>query len=290
MKLRKILLPTDFSENAEHALRQAVALALASKAKLHIFHAVLLQAADPRHLQTVLKDYAEHVDQEARKLLQAKSGDLAERGLDVEISTARSLSPLEAILAEVERVKPDLIVMGTHGRTGVGKLVLGSVAEKVVRYAPINVMTVRKDATIVGESDGVKRLLVPVDFTDFSRRALETASAMVSEKGSLTVVHVVASPIHPSFYAGGITRLFDVDPELPSRIRENLEKWLGDHPAEIVVTEGDIAAEILKTAEKTRAELIVMGTRGLTGIDHLLLGSVCERVVRTSQVPVLTVK
>src|SRR3972149_3040960 len=109
MKLRIILIATDFSQNAEHALRQAVALALASKAKLHIFHAVLLQAADPRHLPTVLKDYAEHVDQEARKLLQAKSGDLAERGLDVEISTARSLSPLEAILAEVERAQPDPI-------------------------------------------------------------------------------------------------------------------------------------------------------------------------------------
>ena len=100
----------------------------------------------------------------------------------------------------------------------------------------------------------------------------------------------MASPIYPSFYAGDITNLFEVDPELPSRIKTSLEEWLGDRPGEIVVTEGDAADEILKTAEKTRAGLIVMGSRGLGGADHLLMGSVTERIVRTSPVPVLTVK
>jgi nucleotide-binding universal stress UspA family protein len=290
MKLRKILLPTDFSESAEHALRQAVALALAHKAKLHIFHAVLLHAEDPKHLQTVLKGYAEHVEQEARELLEAKSADLGRRGLSVDLSTTRSVSPFDAIYSEIEDAKPDLIVMGTHGRTGVGKLVLGSVAEKVVRYSPVNVLTVRKDATIFGETDPLKRVLVPIDFTDFSRRALDAAATLVSDKGSLNLVHVVASPIYPSLYAGGVSKVFEVDPELINRIRESLEQWQGERPGEIVVTEGEPAGEILKTTERTRAELVVMGTRGVTGVDHLLMGSVSERVVRTSKVPVLIVK
>jgi nucleotide-binding universal stress UspA family protein len=290
MKLAKILFPTDFSETADHAFKQAVALALAHQAKLHIFHAVLLHSEDPHHLQTVLKGYVEHVEKEALELLEKKSGELDGKGLQVEISTARGFSPYEAIAVKVEELEPDLIVMGTHGRSGVGKLLLGSVAEKVLRHAPCSVLTLRNDATIAGESNGLQRVLVPVDFTDFSRRALESARSLVSEKGSLTVVHVVASPIHPSFYAGGITELFQIDPELPNRIRGNLEAWLGDQPGEIIVTEGDAAAEILKTADETRAELIVMGTRGLSGLDHLLMGSVTERVVRTSKVPVLTTK
>jgi nucleotide-binding universal stress UspA family protein len=106
----------------------------------------------------------------------------------------------------------------------------------------------------------------------------------------LTLVHVVASPIHPSFYAGGITDLFETDPELPSRIKTGLEEWLGDRPGQIVVTEGDAADEILRTAKKTGAELIVMGRKGLSEADHVLLGSVAERMVRASTVPVLTVK
>ena len=290
MKLEKILVPTDFSETADHAFKQAVALAVAHQAKLHVFHSILLHSEDPGHLQTVLKGYAEHVEKEALDLLQKASGELEGKGLQAEFSTSRAVSPYEAIAEKVDEFAPDLIVMGTHGRSGVGKLLLGSVAEKVLRHAPCNVLTLRKDAAIAGESDGLQRVLIPIDFTDFSRRALETDRTLVSDKGSLTVVHVVASPIHPSFYAGGITEFFQLDPELPSRIKSNLEEWLGDQPGEIIVTEGDASTEILKTAETSRADIIVMGTRGLSGLDHILMGSVTERVVQTSKVPVLTTK
>jgi nucleotide-binding universal stress UspA family protein len=290
MKFKKILLPTDFSESAEQALRQAVALALLTKAELHIFHAVLLHADDPQHLQTVLKGYTEHVNEEARKILEKKSGEIGRRGLQVSISTARSVSPFEAIMDAVENIQPDIIVMGTHGRTGVGRLLLGSVTEKVLRHSPTHVLTVRKDSAVIGESDDPKQVLVPVDFTEFSRRALKVAISLLSKKDSLTLVHVVASPIHPSFYAGGITDLFEADPELPSRIKTSLEEWLGDRPGEIVVTEGDAADEILRTVKKTGAELIVMGRKGLGAADHVLMGSVAERIVRASPIPVLTVK
>jgi len=290
MKLTKILLPTDFSESAERALHQAVALAQMTKAELHIFHAVLLHAEDPQHLQTVLKGYTEHIDEQARETLERTSGEIGKRGLNVSISTARSVSPFEAIMEAVGRIRPELIVMGTHGRTGVGRLLLGSVTEKVLRHAPTHVLTVQKDSPVVGDSLEPKRILVAIDFTDFSRRALEVATSLLSEKDSLTLVHVVASPIHPSFYAGGITDLFEVDPELPSRIKNSLEEWLGDRPGEIIVTEGSAADEILAAAKKTQAELIVIGRRGLSAAEHILMGSVSERIVRTSKVPVLTVK
>ncbi len=125
MRLEKILFPTDFSETADHAFKQAVALAIAHQAKLHVFHSILLHSEDPRHLQTVLKGYAEHVEKEALDLLQKASGGLEGKGLQVEFSTSRAFSPYEAIAEKVDQFAPDLIVMGTHGRGGVGKLLLG---------------------------------------------------------------------------------------------------------------------------------------------------------------------
>jgi nucleotide-binding universal stress UspA family protein len=129
-----------------------------------------------------------------------------------------------------------------------------------------------------------------VDFTDHSRRAFEVAKSLVSNNGSLVLVHVVASPIHPSFYAGGVTRLFQLDPELPKRIEENLLEILGGQAGEVVATEGDVHEEIMRVADEKKTQLVVIGTRGLSGVDHFLMGSVTEKVVRHSKIPVLTVK
>jgi nucleotide-binding universal stress UspA family protein len=290
MQFTKILFPTDFSDSANHALRQAVELALVHKASLYIFHAILLHTDDPQQLRTQLKDYLDQLEKETMESLKTKSDELKGRGVAVEISTERSVSAFDAIMDKVNTIHPDLLVMGTHGRSGFGKLLLGSVAEKVLRHAPCHVMTLRKESAIAEGYGGFPRILVPVDFTDHSRRALDVARLLVSKEGTLILVHVVASPIHPSFYAGGVTRLFQLDPELPKRIEEKLKEWLGDQNGEVVATEGDVHAEIMRVGEEKQAQLNVIGTRGLSGIDHFLMGSVTEKVVRHSKIPVLTVK
>jgi nucleotide-binding universal stress UspA family protein len=290
MQFKKILFPTDFSDSANHALRQAVDLALVHKATLFIFHAILLHTDDPQQLKNQLKDYLDQLEKETMESLKTKSDELKGRGVAVEISTERSVSPFEAIMDRVNTLQPDLIVMGTHGRSAFGKLLLGSVAEKVLRHAPCHVMTLREDSTIAEGYGGFQRILVPVDFTDHSHRAFEVAQSLVSKDGSLVLVHVVASPIHPSFYAGGVTRLFQLDPELPKRIEENLLELLGGQTGEVVATEGDVHAEIMRVSDEKKAQLVVIGTRGLSGVDHFLMGSVTEKVVRHSKIPVLTVK
>jgi nucleotide-binding universal stress UspA family protein len=290
MHFKKIFFPTDFSDSANHALRQAVELALVHKATLFIFHAILLHSDDPQQLKNQLKDYLDQLENETMESLRAKSNELKGRGVAVEISTERSVSPFEAIMDKLNTLSPDLIVMGTHGRSGFGKFLLGSVAEKVLRHAPCHVMTLRKDSAIAEGYGGFQRILVPVDFTEHSHRALEVARSLVSKDGSIVLVHVVASPIHPSFYAGGVTRLFQLDSELPKRIEQSLLELLGDQRGDIVATEGDVQAEIMRVAEGKQAQLIVIGTRGLSGVEHLLMGSVTEKVVRHSRIPVLTVK
>ena len=290
MQFKKILFPTDFSDSANHALRQAVDLALVHKATLFIFHAILLHTDDPQQLKNQLKDYLDQLEKETMESLKTKSDELKGRGVAVEISTERSVSPFEAIMDKVNTLYPDLIVMGTHGRSGFGKLLLGSVAEKVLRHAPCHVMTLRSDSATAEGYGGFQRILVPVDFTDHSRRALEVAQSLVSEDGSLLLVHVVARTIHPSFYAGGVTRLSQLDPELPKRIEKNLTKLLGSQTGEVVAAEGDVHAEIMRVSDEKKAQLVVIGTRGLSGVDHFLMGSVTEKVVRHSKIPVLTVK
>lgn len=288
-KKTRILLPTDLSESADHAMRQAVEMAAQQQGMLDIFHVVTIDRDDPSHLDQVLDEYLKKVEKEVFEDLATRTEAIRSRGIEVEITTARSIIPQDAILDRIEDTKPDLVVMGTHGRSGVKKLFLGSVAEAVVRRAPVDVMTVGHEAKVAESEAGFDPILVPVDFTDYSEKAIAAAKRLLAKKGGIVLEHVVSSPIHPSFYAGGMTRMFQVDPELPQRIREKLET-LYDGPGEVVVTEGDVVEDILDTAESRKVQLIVMGTRGLSGLDHVLLGSVTERVIRKAPVPVLSVK
>ncbi len=290
MKFTRILVPTDFSETANHAVEQAVELALRTRARLHLFHVVEPRAA-AREVEAVatLSDYLGMLESEAEHSLALKVDVLRGNAIDIQYSTARGVSPFEGIAAKVEELDPDLLVMGTHGRTGLERLVLGSVAEKVLRHVRVNVLTVGTRAHVVRSQNTFERILVPSDFSECSRRAVDLAVSLLTSEGTLDVVHVVASPIHPSFYA--VNRLFDMDPEMPGRIRKSLVEWLGrtDVEVEVEVREGDVFAEIMDVARDRNAQLVVIGTRGLTGLDRLLMGSVTERVVRHSEVPVLTV-
>lgn len=287
--MKRILFPTDLSESADHAMRQAVELAVQLQARLDVFHVVTLHAADPGGLKDSLEDYLKKLEEEVFADLSERSDVIKRRGVSVDVSVERSVAAWEAIVDKAEAIGADLIVMGTHGRTGVGKLLLGSVAEQVVQHAGCNVVTVGKDAKVAEGTAGFDPILVPVDFADYSEKAIEVAKQIVTKDGKLVVQHVVSTPIHPSFYAGGVTQMFELDPELPNRIREQLAK-LYDGPGELVVTEGTPAEEILKTADEHDVQMIVMGTRGLSGLDHVLLGSVTERVMRKAKVPVLAVK
>jgi len=290
MKIKTILVPTDFSETANHAVEQALEVAIATGATMHLFHVVEPRADEPG-VVSALSDYVARLEKDAETSLALKVDVLRGNGVDVFYETARHVSPLDAISDATERLEPDLLVMGTHGRSGLGRLVLGSVTEKVLRHVPSNVLTLRKKAPVVRAAHAFERVLVPVDFSEFSSRAVRMAASLLVPGGELHVAHVVASPIHPSFYAGGITRLFELDPEMPKRIRDQLVDWLeGQDVQEITVREGDIFSELMDVAASAKAQLVVMGTRGLTGLDHLLMGSVSEKMVRVSGVPVLTVR
>jgi len=290
MRVKSILAPTDFSETANHAVEQAIELSLCYGAELHLLHVVEARHHDQAAVTGVLQDYLQKLEEDAEQSLALKVDVLRGNKVDVRYETTRDATPFDGIASKAAKLEPDLVVMGTHGRTGLNRLLLGSVAEKVLRHVPVNLLALNKKAPLIRAARAFERILVPVDFSEFSKHALEMAVNLLVPAGELHVVHVVASPIHPSFYAGGVTQLFQVDPELPKKIHDRIAEWLEGQPVtSIVVREGDVYAEIEDVRKIVDPQLVVMGTRGLTGLDHLLVGSVAEKMVRISEIPVLTV-
>ena len=158
-----------------------------------------------------------------------------------------------------------------------------------MRSVPVNVLTLSVEAPLVKRERGFTRILVPVDFSDFSKRALNAALSLLADDGALHLVHVVASPVYPTFYPGPVAAPVHADPALTAKVREHLDRWLDGRNAELTVRDGDPSYEILDVGGDVKPELVVMGTRGLSGLSHVLLGSVTENVVRRAPVPVLTV-
>jgi len=282
MTLTTVLHPTDFSASAGQALRLAVDLAVRFDAKLCIFHAETLHGDDPSQEADALERYVET----AHSLLDGRGTGHRSR---VSVTQERSMSAFDGIMRAAVARHTDLIAMGTHGRTGLGKLLMGSTAEKVLRHAACSVLTVKADARLPKDG-GFHKLLVPVDFSDGAGRALSMARELRAEDAAIYLLHVV-EPVPPMYYAGNLTSRFDLDAELRDRLESTLQDWSGDLPAaRRLIAEGNPAVETTRVAEDIGADLLVISTRGLTGLEHLLVGSVTERVCRMATVPVLAVR
>lgn len=139
LAIRTILHPTDFSESAAFAFRLACALAQAHRARLHVLHVGKRPVITPLE-GAVATEPAGYQEELTTKLHDVRPED---PNISVEHQLLFIGDPAAEILRVAQTIKPDLIVMGTHGRTGLGRLLMGSVAEQVVRRAPCPVVTVR---------------------------------------------------------------------------------------------------------------------------------------------------
>jgi len=277
---RRILYPTDCSPCAEHAYAHAARLAVLFGAELHAFHLRLVDVEAVPEWQAF--EPAVHADD----LLPGAPPEGV--GVVREIRTGDAVA--SGILAYVEEAAIDLVVMGTHGRSGIGRLLMGSVAEEVVRTAPCPVLTVPQRAAAAT----VTRVLAPVDFSDPARRALAYARALADLHGAaLDVLHVAADPVVPVAYGPEAGMLFVAEP--PGRSRADLEAFVAaapgpDVPLAVHTAAGTASSEIVRFAEEHATDLVVMSTHGLSGLDRFLLGSVTEKVVRRAPCPVFTVR
>jgi nucleotide-binding universal stress UspA family protein len=181
----------------------------------------------------------------------------------------------------------DLIVIGTHGRTGISRVLLGSVAEMVVRHAPCPVLTVRLD----NDPAPFAHVLCPVDISRPAREAMNLAAELAQPgRRGITLLHVLERPVSfarklpaPDFHRG-----------LDARSAALLDQWTTDLRAKMTVPVtqmtrfGQPAAQVLALLDEDHTfDLVVMGSHGHTGIARVLLGSVAEEVVGHARCPVL---
>lgn len=283
MKINKILVPVDFSEFSDRAVKAAILLAEKFQAKLMLLHVVTLFQEDVDE-ETRLKKYEKRIETK----LKDHKDDAAKKGIGVESLLLRGFSASDKILEYIEQKNFDLVVMGTHGRTGIKHFLYGSVSERVVRLAPIPVLTVHHSV----KKFSPRKILVPIDFSRFSKIAVDRGILWAEIFGAkLLFLHVVEQTVHPAFYAASVESMFQIDRELKQRTKKKLQEFVGEAKsgAEFLVVEGTAYKEIVDAAKEKKADLIVMATRGLTGLDHFLLGSTAERVVRMAECSVLTV-
>lgn len=293
-----ILVPTDFSPCSKRALGYAISIARRGKSMLHHFHVATPIETDPygpiHHLPEIDASH-EGVERLIHDLLVAEARELGADESRIEPVEVHGKTAASAIIDYAKKTSIDLIVMGTHGRRGIRHFLMGSVAEECVRRAECSVLTIRSDARTDRAGPEIRRILVPVDFSDFSLPLLlEAKEAAVAYGAELDLLYVVEPLPFPIAFSGTLT-ISDVVPSVRVAALQHLEALsreadLSEISHRLHVLDGHAAVSIIEFAESHPVDLIMIATEGRTAGERFLIGSVTERVVRASPCPVYIMK
>jgi nucleotide-binding universal stress UspA family protein len=297
--LKSILVATDFSSASAKALRHALSIARHYDAKLYVMHVVSslgLNMTGPDAVAEATTLALRDAMLAERKLVE--SGELRDLRHQVIVRSGDVWSELQA---EIKQQAIDLVVVGTHGRTGLKRLVLGSVAEKIFRSACCRVLTVGPGAPAEAhlEPDGLPRsLLFATDFSNASLKALPHAISLTNQRGSsLVLLHML--PLVPGivgsrwYTASDVVEMRDA---AESDARKRLQRMVADVPLAVepqfIVDFGEPAEGILRAASKVDFEVIVLGLKCRTHVESTshLPWSTAYDFVCNALCPVLTVR
>ncbi len=274
-----VLIATDFSSPSKLAVRAARAMAVAFEAKVTLLH-------------VVDRDDSDEVRKNARGLLGELHTEIFTGDGDVDLRVVEHSHAEAAICAEAVACGADLIVAGRHGEQTITEHLLGSTTERVARHAGCSVLVAHPD-----DSEPfvfAERVLACSDLSEQSERAIEEAGELASRfKGTLTLAHVYTVDTPPFAYSGPDEARKDEG--MQRHAEEQLGKLrldkLGEQEASLEVREhASVVAGICDIAAEKNADLIAVGTRGRTGLERLLIGSVAERVIRHAPCSVLVAR
>jgi nucleotide-binding universal stress UspA family protein len=294
IEIRHVLCPVDFSEFSRRSVDHAIAMTRRYRARLTVLHVFINRPAlDLPPLELTGGD-RERLLTDMRQLVGAPPD------LPVEYVVREAQDVRQEILVQIDVLKADLLVIGSHGRSGFEKLLLGSVTEKVLRKAGCPVMVVPRRAPDADQASPVRfaRILCPLDFSQGSLKALTYALSIAQGADArLTVMHSIEMPPELREHYP-IVSDFDIDQLHAAAQAESLRhlRELVPAPArtyctvETVVREGAAYLQILAVADEQDSDLIVMGVRGRGAIDLMVFGSNTARVIRAATCPVLTVR
>lgn len=285
-----ILCPVDFSDTSQHALDHAAAIAHRDQARLTVLYVfanlpsmdvppLVLSPADRERIRVDLQRMCANVP----------------KTVPVDLVIREAERVYRTILEEQNGLGVDFLVLGTHGRSGFQHLVLGSVAEKVIRSVKCPTLVVPPRAPHVPPGTPVRhaRLLCPIDFSESSMNAFAQARAMAEESGArLTALAVVDiayelrdSAMLANIDVEGIARA--TESETRRRLAELVGR--GARTIEAVVDCGSAAEKVLERAARDGTDLIVMGVHGRGALDLRLFGSTTHQVIRRATCPVLVI-
>jgi nucleotide-binding universal stress UspA family protein len=287
---RTILVPVDGSAFGERALPLAVTLAWRLGAKL-----VLMRAASATVFPGVDATDAEvRAVDEAREYLVNLKAEWSGQGARIDIALPYG-DPATEILQEIDTRHVDMVVMSTHGRSGLGRWIYGSVGEKVLSTSPFPVVLVRPTGHLppLDRDPAHSTILVPLDGSPLAEAALPHAEYLAQRLGGKLVLLRVVERAGPVFaYAGLVTPPHvDAHPEAELYLAVLAQRLSATgSTVQTAVREGWAADVIAYGSGEWQPSMIVMATHGRTGVARLLLGSVAVEVVRRSPLPVMLVR
>ena len=264
-----LLIASDGSEFSINAIREAINLAKICSSKLIAVSVIKTNL----EFESILPQVVEKDEQKAIKHLESVKAQAKKEGVDCTTIVTLSEEPYQDIVDHASKNNVDMIIMGTHGKTGMKRLMMGSVTAKVIGHAPCNILVFPPNAKVE-----CKNVLIATDGSKYSEAAASEALGIAKRCGSsLTVISVASS-----------------DAEITSA-KDNVKKVSEAAEKEGVkttslVTKGKSYEAIIETSKQKKADLIIVGSHGRTGLDRLLMGSVTERVIGHAEAAVLVVK
>jgi len=288
VEIKRILCAVDFSDFSAEACRYAFSLAQHYQAKLFFLHVVEMWKYPSASFAGTADLYSQYchsltsdADEQLREFVKAH----ARGGADIEYAVREGGFASDCVYGFAVERAVDVIVMGTHGRRGFDRLMLGSVTERVVRQAHCPVLSVRTAPSRdpgTGADEGIqlRRILFSTDFSDYANQALDYAASLAAKYNSeLMLVHVLEEP----------------DAEAAKRADERLKAFIsaetrGNLRVSTSVPSGRAYREIVRLAEEEKADLIVMAVRGHNALDLAVFGSTAYRVIHLASCPVLAVR
>jgi nucleotide-binding universal stress UspA family protein len=290
MSFKRILVPLDGSQLAERALVPALALAAGLSAKLFFIRVAIPLSLnlDPKYYQAI----TELRQDEAKRYLwsiQSRFSSAAEIVTQVVVGR-----PARSIINFAQEKEIDLIVISSHGRSGVNRWIYGSVADKVLHNAPCAKVIIHPQVII--EPFSIKRILVPLDGSPIAEQALDPALALAEALRARLIVLRVAPkpqiPVQPVPGWPGLDVVMEAAEEEANAYLQGLQAAMGDSPVAISShTATGLAAEsIIEIADSQKVDLIVICSHGRSGIERWVFGSVAEKVLRAANSVTLVIR
>jgi nucleotide-binding universal stress UspA family protein len=266
----KLMVCTDGSAEGQNAVAVTLELAKACGSQVFAVQALEVKA----EYEAVAPDIRATLAQEAQKNMEVIKEAAGRLGVTLNPVVPTGQAAHAAIVAAAEKIGPDLIILGRCGKTALARLLMGNVTARVIGLSPVNVLVVPRGAALA-----FQRLLVASDGSAYSQAAWKLALSMAKRAKS----QLIAVSVAPE--EGDIIQAKAIIHQMLTAAKRAGMPLKGVNPQGLAADEG-----IVHQAIKSEVDLIIMGSRGFTGLKKLLMGSVTERVIGRSPCPILVVK